>query len=191
MGLLKDIDETLQNGYAIMDLIQEQESLIADLLIPGSANRIITDLNFSKFLKVSLEKASFPLLSAYKKHEIVSLDCRNLTKGYAYGWMKSLSEKIIETHDLIVVIEHITEIPYGLQCDDVQYIENLIGHSWKNEMIYLDDCQINRRNLTVILTSISELQEELGRKYRMDSYSWYPDFDKEIERIVREVEKLS
>ena len=137
MSILNDIEDTLGNGDKMLQLREEKEDLIFEILIPG-VERVVTTQNLPSLLKKELEKAIFPRLARYKNREIVSLDCRTLRKGDAYGWMASLSKKVEEVPDLIVVIENISEIPSDALCDDPQYLENLLGHSWKNPIVSLD-----------------------------------------------------
>lgn len=85
--------------------------------------------------------------------------------------MKALSQ---DDDNLIVVLENVTQIPKGDRSvyDDRQYVENLLIMSWKNDVVYLDDTQIDRRNLTVILTCPPEDQEKLMTECSAWSYAW-------------------
>lgn len=81
------------------------------------------------------------------------------------------------------MIEHIAEILYGPQCDDPQYVENLLGHSWENGVVFFGDDMIDTTEMTVLLTVIPEYQDEVGVKCRVDSYAWISDFDKTLDEI--------
>lgn len=156
MGILGTIDETLNKTDRVIELLKEKESLLFDLLNCPTAGIVITDHNLTQLLKESFDNAVFPLLSRYKGREIVSLDCRGLKKGDAYGWMVSLAKKVKEAPDLIAIIENIAEIPSGPQCDEPQYVENLLGHSWKNDVIFFGDNRIDATQMTILLTATPE-----------------------------------
>ena len=189
MGILNDMETTLKNGDQICRLLEEKEDLIFDLLIPG-VTRVVTSNNLCEILKSSLEKAAFPLLSKYKSREIVTLDCTALTRKDTYGMMALVAEKVKKSPSLIVVINKITGIWDDPNCEDPQYIEDLVGHSWKNEQIYFGDYHIDRTEMTVILTTAPEHQEELGQRYRTDSYSWVDDFDTNLDALQKAIDSL-
>lgn len=189
MGILNDMETTLKNGYQICHLLEEKEELIFDLLIPG-VSRVVTRHNLADILKLSLEKACFPLLSKCKKREVVMLDCKGLTKKDTYGLMASVAQKVKKNPDLILVIENIIGVWTDPNCEDPQYVEDLVGHSWKNEQIYFGDYHIDRTEMTVILTTAPEHQEELGQRYRTDSYSWVDDFDTNLDALQKAIDSL-
>ena len=188
MSILDGVEETLKKGDEIVHLMEEIEEVIFDLLAPGVGILITDNINLPEILKVALEKAMFQLLSKYKNRKVISLDCKGLMKGEAEGWMKLLAEQAKENPDLIVLIENITEIPSGPQCDDPQYVENLLGHSWKNEQIYFGDYHLDRSEMTVILIASLENKEKLAREYRTDSYAWIEDFDERLSALKQAIE---
>lgn len=116
----------------------------------------------------------------------------NGTKGDAYGWMARVAKAVEETPNMIVIIENLAEIPSGPLCDDLQYVENLLGHSWKNDKIFFGEYCIDRSksNLSVILTATPEQKEFLGQRFRADGYSWCEDFDVELDKIDNELDSL-
>lgn len=187
MGILGPIDETLHKTDKVIELRKEKESLLFDLLNCPAAGVVITDHNLTELLKESLDNAKFSLLSRYKGREIDSLDCRGLKKGDAYGWMVSLAKKVKETPDLIAIIENIAEIPSGPQCDEPQYVENLLGHSWKNDVIFFGDNRIDATQMTILLTATPEYEDYVGHKYRADSYTWIMEFDKDMDDIDNQI----
>ena len=189
MGILNDMETTLKNGDQICRLLEEKEDLIFDLLIPG-VTRVVTSNNLCEILKSSLEKAAFPLLSKYKSREIVTLDCTALTRKDTYGMMALVAEKVKKSPSLIVVINNITGVWTDPNCEDPQYVENLVGHSWKNEQIYFGDYHIDRSEMTVIFTSTPTTQSELAQKYRLDSYAWLDDFDTKFNAIQQLLDNL-
>lgn len=165
---------------------------------PRTVYRVVTERNLPQFIdkeiKSSGEFITLPgrteCLARHKGREVVSLDCKGLKKGDAYGWMTLLAKAVKETPNLIVIIENIADIPSNPLSDDPQYVLNLLGHSWKNEKIYFGDFSIDRSQLTVILTATPEQKEFLGQRFRADGYSWCEDFDEELDKIDNELDSL-
>lgn len=140
---------------------------------------------FSKGLKSEID--NFRFQKEHKKRDYLSLDCRGLAKGDAYGWLKAVSEGI-ENGTLnkpILVIENVDKIPDGDRniYDDPLYVENILVRSWKNELINISDFYIDRRELTVILTCSPENQTLLGNACRICSYAWLGEFEEWYNRI--------
>ena len=191
MGILNDIEETLLNGDKILDLMKEKEELIFDLLIPGTVNVVVTDYNLPTFLGGALKVSRLSKLVEYKSREIVSIDCSGLTKGDAYGWMVKISKLVAEKQNPIIIIENISEMPSGPLCDDPEFVENLLCHSWKNEDIIFNGNTIDRRELTVILTTRPCYKDMLcTSRYQNDNYSWLDNFDKELEALDKIIKAL-
>ena len=190
MSLLGDLDRNLENGDKIIALEHERELEIFSKLIPVSAHRIITNHNLSELLRHSLDKATFKYLSRYKNREIVSIDCKSMTNADVFGAMVSIAKMVKKTPDLIIVINNIAEVYNDPACESPQYVENLLGHSWKNDKIFFGEYEIDASELTVILTATPEYKDVLGQKYRTDGYSWCEDFDQELEKIDNELDSL-
>lgn len=190
MSLLDPIDELMARCDRVMELLQEREELIFELLGTASANRVVTKRNLPQLICEAIANPISALLSRYKGYEVVSLDCRGLKKGDAYGWMARVAKAVEETPNMIVIIENLAEIPSGPLCDDPQYVLNLLGHSWKNEKIYFGDFSIDRSQLTVILTATPEQKEFVGQQFRTDGYSWCEDFDEELAKIEEQLSEL-
>lgn len=190
MSTLDPIDIQLQRGDRVMELLQEREELIFELLGTVSANCVVTNCNLSQLISEAISNPISELLSRHNGREVVSLDCRGLCKGDAYGFMAIIAQKVGQGQHPIVIIENLAEIPAGSQCDNPQYVENLLGHSWKNDKIFFGEYMIDASNLTVILTFAPKYAEELGVKFRADSYSWMPDFDEKLEYIEKELNSL-
>lgn len=173
-------------------LTEKRELIISELLVPVSANRVVTTRNLPQIIIEAVNDPFYKQLSHLKDYEIVSLDCRGLTKADAYGWMARVAKTVEETSNMIVIIENLAEIPSGPLCDDPQYVENLLGHSWKNDKIFFGEYCIDRykSNLSVILTATPEQKEFLGQRFRTDGYSWCEDFDVELEKIDNELDSL-
>ena len=190
MSILDPIEETMANGPKIMELLQERELEIFSILSPVSANRVVTSHNLSALLRHSLDKATFKYLSRYKNREIVSIDCKSMTNADVYGAMVTIAKRVKETPDLIIVINNIAEVYNDPDCESPQYVENLLGHSWKNDKIFFGEYEIDASELTVILTATPEYKDVLGQKYRTDGYSWCEDFDQRLEEIEEQLKVL-
>lgn len=189
MSILDDVEITLENGDKITLLKEKKEDVIFDILIPG-VTRIVTNQNLPNLLQNALDKAIFPRLSKYKNREIASVDCHAFTRNDAYGFMVALSKKVAGAPDLILVIENISDLYSDSLCDDPQYVENLLGHSWKNEVVYFDDKRIDRSKMTVILTCTPDHKDVLGIKYRTDGFAWIESLDEELEDLDNQIKKL-
>ncbi len=192
MSTLAPIDIQLQRGDSVMELLQEREELVFELLGTVSANCVVTNRNISQLISETISNTTSELLSRHKGREVVSLDCRGLYKGDAYGFMAIIAQKVGQGQYPIVIIENLAEIPEGSQCDNPQYVENLLGHSWKNDKIFFGEYCIDRSksNLSVILTATPEQKEFLGPRFRTDGYSWCEDFDVELEKIEEQLSEL-
>lgn len=129
--------------------------------------------SFATYLQKILDSATHSL-QPFKNRKVLKKDCRELKKGDALGWIRDFSK---EDKDAIIVFENVTRIPEGDPAlyDPKQYVENILVRSWKNNDIYIDDYQIDRRNLTVILTCPPEDEEQLRAICSMCSYAWVGD----------------
>lgn len=184
------------------ELLKEREDLFAVLLASGNvgASRVPTKHNLPQLLSDVIAKAdSSPILTRLAAgREIVVLDCRKLIKGVAREWITNIVKRAMAGEKFIVIIENITEIPSGPanMYDDPQYVENILGHVWKEDYISIGlwefglDRSFPHRELSVILTSSPEHADELGKKFRFDSFSWFGQFDDELERIQQELDNL-
>lgn len=196
MSILDPLEEQMARGDRWAErmpvLTEKRELIISELLVPVSANRVVTTRNLSQIIIEAVNDLFCKQLSHLKDYEIVSLDCRGLKKGDAQGWMAIVAKAVEETTNMIVIIENLAEIPSGPLCDDPQYVENLLGHSWKNDKIFFGEYCIDRSksNLSVILTATPEQKEFLGQRFRADGYSWCEDFDQELEKIDNELDSL-
>lgn len=202
MSLLDPIDEQMARGDRWAErmpvLTEERELLISEILGPGIVYRVVTERNLPQFIDKEIKSSGAFItlpgrtecLARHKGREVVSLDCKGLKKGDAYGWMTLLAKAVKETPNLIVIIENIADIPSDPLCDDPQYVLNLLGHSWKNEKIFFGDYSIDRTQLTIILTATSDQKEFVGQQFRTDGYSWCEDFDQELAKIDNEIKSL-
>ena len=138
--------------------------------------------SFAAYLQKILSSATHSLLP-HKDRKLIAKDCRGLKKGDALGWIRDISK---DDKDAIVVLENVTQIPEGDPAiyDPKQYVENILVQSWKNDDVYVDEYHIDRRNLTVILTSPLEDEVDLRTICSTCSYSWCGDIVKRMEEIM-------
>ena len=187
MGILADMEETLKRGdkeaELLHKLLRQREELFTDVLNCASANIVVTKHSISQLLKETLNTSCGECLSKYKDRECISLDCKNLTKEDAFGWMVNLAKRVEQTPNLIVIIENLAEIINEPMSNDAHYIVNLLGHSWKNEKVVFGNYCIDRSGLTIIITVTPEQKNNLCQELRMDGYYWIEDFDEEFEKI--------
>ena len=87
---------------------------------------------------------------------IIRWDAKTFRKNDAIGSMYTISKYPKEPKP-IVIIDHITEIPEAVSniFDDPELIENILLHSWKNDIIYLTHpeygpFQMNRTDYSVL-----------------------------------------
>lgn len=146
--------------------------MVFGVLIPG-VKRVVMSKNLPTLLQKTLDKAIFFRV------------CQDIKI------LKSLAKKVEEVPDLILVIENIVEVYSDPLCDDPQYVENLLGHSWKNDVVCFADKRIDRSKMTVILTCTPDYKEELGTKYRTDGFAWIENFDDEWDEIENQMRKLA
>ena len=190
-----DVDANIEKVESCVKFKEAQEKMLLRCVIPGTVKCVvfapdvnimlkklheiygilINETSFATYIQTILDNACLAL-EPHKHRRVVSLDCRGLKKGDALGWMKALSR---DDDNLIVVLENVTQIPEGDLSiyDDRQYLENLLIRSWKNDVVYFDNTQIDRRNLTVILTCPPEDQEKLMIECSACSYAWVGDID--------------
>lgn len=185
------------------ELLKEREGLFAVLLAGGyaSASLVPTKHNLPQLLSDVIAKAdSSPILTRLAAgREIVALDCRKLIKGVAREWITNIAKRVVAGEKFIVIIENITDIPSGPanMYDDPQYVENILGHVWRDDYISIGDWDFSldrsavhkKRELSVILTSSPEHADEFEKKFRTDGYSWHEEFDDELERTQQELEE--
>ena len=190
MSILKGQNATFMDGNVAIELLKEQESLVSELLDSTSASRVVTKYNLPTLIGEAIKNACFENLSSYKDYKIVSIDCTKTTMSDAYGWMVALANEAKINPKLIVVIENIVEFPSDMPSDERLSLETLLGHSWKNNIVTFGEYEIDATNLTIILTSSPEYANDLGQKYRNDSYAWIFDFDDEWEAIQQKFIEL-
>jgi hypothetical protein len=197
-----DIDDNLERVEENVKFEAAQEKILLQCITLGAVKCVVFTPNINLLLKklndiygIPMKEPSFATyiqtilnrachsLRGHKQRRVVSLDCRKLKKGDAFGWMKALSQ---DEDNLIVVLENVTQIPVGDQniYDNRQYVENLLIRSWKNDVVFFDGAQINRRNLTIILTCPPEDETKLKAECSACSYAWVGDIMKIVNDII-------
>ena len=177
MGILDGFEALSESLDKDLEFRKATETfLVKDLSCTFSAFGAIAE-NATDTLTGLIKNAIFPELQKHQSRPILSIDCRTLRKGDAYGFLSKLANA---NKNPIVIIENVTQIPNGNPAiyDDPNYVSNILLRSWKNDDIYVGDLHIDRREITVILTCPPEdagiLQWECG----LCSYSWIGDFEK-------------
>ena len=136
-----------------------------------------------------LERDFISLNDDHKERPLLSLDCRALHKGDAYGFLKAISESMRNgiLNKPILVIENVDQIPDGDRniYDDPQYVENILVRSWKNKLINIGDFYLDRRYISVILTCSPDSQTRLGNVCRECSYPWCGEFEEWLEKYTK------
>ena len=130
----------------------------------------------------------------HKERTLLSVDCRTLCKGDAYGWLKAISEGMQNgsLNKPILVIENVDQIPDGDRSvyDDPQYIENILVRSWKNELINIGDFYLNRPEMSIILTCSPDNQTMLSNACRECSYNWGGEFEEWLAQSTEDASKM-
>lgn len=198
--------ENIINDNSVIVQCKEEEIYSKSLFLQGTVNCVVADdeinvlatkisqayhinkemlTSFDCKIRSILDNAISPELKTHSTREIISLDCRKLRKGDAYGWMSKLAK---QCKDQIIIVNYVTRIPNvdSDVYDDYNYVTNLLLRSWKNENIYFGDFHIDRRSLTIILTCPPEDKEILLKECGLNSYSWFGDFE-EWEKETKEL----
>ena len=115
-----------------------------------------------------------PVLHQQSGRIVKWLDCSKLRKGDAVGFMHSLSTLLVDPKP-IVVIENITEIPQeDTNHDDPAYVENILLHSWKDDVINLTcpkrgSFTLRKDNFTVLIPVLKARKDRLNlNRLKMD-----------------------
>lgn len=150
------------------------EKDIAYCLGPGA--HVVETKDVKAFLDTFCEKVSADYsvlgsglladrLKSNQGRPIIRWDVKTFRKNDAIGSMYSLSK---QKDKPIVIIENITDIPDGDRSfyDDPVLVENVLLHSWKNDVIDLTHpqygpFQLNREDYTVIFPVKPRWNEKL------------------------------
>ena len=207
MSLLDDFETVSRSAdIQIISVLKKDELFVKGFLRKGgvkvvcSGEKLLTekfneiyrlnlDTSFAQHLKYTIQAIASPDYQEQKARPIYSIDCSNVCKGDAYGWLS----KIAEVEDgAIVVVENVTRVPNGNSniYDDPNYVTNLLLRSWKNEQIYAGDIVIDRRKLSVILTCPPKDADILERECGLCSYGWIGDFDEYMEELCEMAESI-
>lgn len=116
-----------------------------------------------------------PILQRQKGRSILSLDCSGLKKGDALGFLHDLSQLPPKA---IAVIKDITEIPQsGANIDNPAYVENLLLHSWHNDVISHNDKSgkpftLHTQDYTVLIPLLRQHSKNINlARLRNDFYA--------------------
>lgn len=202
MSILDDEDEIVDRAPDVLRehyIREETECLYAkELLTKGDVKCVIAEddtnpllaainraynLNrdsktyFAEKVYRKIYNAINPELKKHQERKIYSLDCSKLCKNDAYRMLRFLSR--YGANDAIVIISNVTQIPDGDKIhDDPEYVRNLLVHFWKRGVTDTGEIQLDRRNMTVILTCCNEDEHILKQYCTTNSYTWIGDYNK-------------
>ena len=136
-----------------------------------------------------------PVLHQHSGRIVKWLDCSKLRKGDAVGFMHSLSTLSVDPKP-IVTIENLTEIPQeDANHDDPAYVENILLHSWKDDVINLTcpkrgGFTLQKENFTVLIPVLKAHKDRLNlNRLKMDGLAQVDllqsqtDFTKDFSKI--------
>lgn len=146
MSILDNEDILINDLKQDIKVREANELFWDEILRSTGAHGIETDPKFNKELETIVSPSYSALTDSIKQHTgrpVYVLDCKTLRKYDAIGWLEKVS-KLSKSPTPILIIENITEIPdEDAVHDNRQYVENLLVHSWKNEINHFTD---NRQN---------------------------------------------
>ena len=164
----EDLSRCLAKGKVVCVAVSETYETVPEKIreIYGGP---VCDNSFAGKIQNAISHAVFAPLKEQADRKIVPLDCRQLKKGDALGFMRLLSS---HEGSHIIVIENVTQIPEGNSTiyDDKQYVIDLLVKSWKNIDVHIADFHIDRHPLTIVLTCPVEDKELLLEICRECSY---------------------
>lgn len=162
MGIFdKDL---IENEDRYQQIISDEEGIALSLAQGGC---VVETNDTEAFIDKIYKKLSMdytvlgngPLADRLKSQQgrpIIHWDAKTFRKNDAIGSMYSLSKYPKEPKP-IVIIDNITEIPEAVSeiYDDPEFVENVLLHSWKNDIIYLTHpeygpFQMNRTDYSVL-----------------------------------------
>ena len=147
MSILDDEDILINDLKQDIKVREANESFWNFMLRGVGARGVEVGHEFVTDLRKIILQAEDPLLESLKRHAgrpIEVLNCKTLCKYDAIGWLEIVS-KLPKSPTPILIIENIIEIPKEDDVHDNQtYVENLLVHSWKNEINYFTDNRPNQ-----------------------------------------------
>lgn len=206
MSLLDDFGKQAKDA---VELARKElaENYFWTFLLKGMGARGVElddDTDFVDKVKMYAEKEGRPLCI---------LDCRTLKKWDAVGFLERLT-MMPKSPRPIVIIQNITEIPVGNGqyyryvgndttfvntsiYDDPQYVENILVHSWKNDLNHLTNkngkqFDIIPHDYIVFLTWSSKTSEIIKNVWRAsDGLGWIGSFNDYKKEEFAELNKKS
>ncbi len=133
-------------------------------------------------------------LQNHKDRPVHVIDCKKLCKYDAIGWLETVS-KLPKFPTPILIIENITEIPKEDDVHDNQtYVENLLVHSWKNEINYFTDNRPNQNlkqftlkphDYLVFLTWTPDCAERINNVWKAsDGLAWIGNLQEYKDKFI-------
>ena len=197
MSILDD-EDILINDLKQDIKVREANELFWDFMLRRRGARgVEVGHEFVIDLRKIILQAEDPLVESLKKHAgrpVYVLDCKSLCKHDAIGWLEAVSN-LPKSPTPILIIENITEIPEEDDVHDNQtYVENLLVHSWKNEINYFTDNRSNqnRKQFTlkphdylVFLTWTPDSADKINNVWnKSDNLAWIGNFQNYKDKFI-------
>lgn len=203
MSILDDEDILINDLKQDIKVREANELFWDEILRSTGAHGIETGPKFNKELETIVSPSYSALTDSIKQHTgrpVYVLDCKTLRKYDAIGWLEAVS-KLPKSSTPILIIENITEIPEEDDVHDNQtYVENLLVHSWKNEINYFTDNRpgqnskqftLKPHDYLVFLTWTPDCAEKVNRVWNAsDGLAWIGNFQKYKDNFISDLEEL-
>lgn len=197
MSILDDEDILINDLKQDIKVREANESFWIFMLRGRGAHGIETGPELKKELETIISPSYVPLKDSIKQHvarPVYVLDCKSLCKHDAIGWLETVS-KLPKSPTPILIIENITEIPEEDDVHDNQtYVENLLVHSWKNEINYFTDNRPNQNlkqftlkphDYLVFLTWTPDSADKINDVWnKSDNLAWIGNFQNYKDKFI-------
>lgn len=197
MSILDD-ENILTDGLEQLLNVQKTNELFWDEILRGiGAHGIEAGPEFNKELETIVSPSYLALTDSVKQHigrPVYVIDCKTVCKYDAIGWLREAS-KLPLFPTPILIIENITEIPdEDAVHDNRQYVEDLLVHSWKNEINHFTDNRKNQNleqftlkphDYLVFLTWAPDCAEKINNVWNAsDGLAWIGNFQEYKDEFI-------
>lgn len=197
MSILDDEDILINDVKQTPQMYKANEEFWDFMLCGTGAHGVEVGHEFVTDVQQIISQAEEPMWEPLKKHAgrpIHVLDCKTLRKYDAIGWLEAVS-KLPKSPTPILVIENITEIPEeDAVHDNPKYVENLLVHSWKNEINYFTDNRPNQNlkqftlkphDYLVFLTWTPDSADKINNVWnKSDNLAWIGNFQNYKDKFI-------
>ena len=202
MSILEDENILTDSLKQLPDKLKANELFWDEILRGTGAHGIETGPEFNKDLETIVSPSYSALTDSIKQHTgrpVYVLDCKTLSKYDAISWLEKVS-KLSKSPTPILIIENITEIPEEDDVHDNQtYVENLLVHSWKNEINHFTDNRQNQNleqftlkphDYLVFLTWTPDCAEKVSSVWKAsDGLAWIGNLQEYKDKFISEYTK--